>query len=78
MFKAFPKGVYYYHKKILTLENNCSLWKKKGVLQLALLNVWVANDTCNSLYLYVASANEQIAWIVELQVIIHTMQLIAT
>jgi hypothetical protein len=36
--------------------------KKKGVLQLALqLNFWVVEDTCNSLYLYVVNANEQVA-----------------
>jgi hypothetical protein len=36
-------------------------YEKKGVLQLALqLNFWVVEDTCNSLYLYVVSANGQI------------------
>jgi hypothetical protein len=35
--------------------------KKKGVLQLALqLNFLVVKDTCNSLYLYIVSANGQI------------------
>jgi len=50
--------------------------KKKGVLQLALqLNVWVANDTCNSLYLYIVSANGQIAWVAKLQLIAIPIQL---
>jgi len=50
---------------------------KKGVLQLALqLNFWIVENTCNSLYLYVVSANKQVAWIVELQLIIYIVQLI--
>jgi hypothetical protein len=36
--------------------------RKRGVLQLALwLNFLVAKDICNSLYLYIVSANEQVA-----------------
>jgi len=47
--------------------------------QLALqLNFWVAKDTCNSLYLYTMSANEQVAWAAELQLAIYMVQLIAT
>ncbi len=34
-------------------------------------------NTCNSLYLYVTSANGQVAWVAKLQLIIYTMQLIA-
>ncbi len=50
-----------------------------GVLQLALqLNFWVAKDTCNSLYLYVVSVNKQVAWVAKLQLIVCTLQLIAT
>jgi hypothetical protein len=50
-----------------------------GVLQLALqLNFWVVEDTCNSLYLYAMSVNKQVAWIVELQLIIYMVQFIAT
>jgi hypothetical protein len=53
--------------------------RKKCVLQLALrLNFWVVEDTCNSLYLYTVSANEQVAWVMELQLIVYTVQLIAT
>ncbi len=38
--------------------------QKRGVLQLALqLNFWVVEDTCNSHYLYVISANGHVAWI---------------
>jgi hypothetical protein len=52
--------------------------RKMGVLQLALsLNFWVAEDTCNSLYLYVVSANGQVAWVIELQFTIYAMQFIA-
>jgi hypothetical protein len=41
--------------------------KKNGVLLLALqLNFWVAEDTYISLYVYMVSVNEQVAWIVEL------------
>ncbi len=37
------------------------LWKR-GVLQMALqLNFWITKVTCNSLYLYVASVNKQVA-----------------
>ncbi len=54
------------------------LWKKKSVLQLALqLNFWVAMDTCNSLYLYVMSSNEQVAWVAKLQLTIYMVHLIA-
>jgi hypothetical protein len=35
-------------------------------------------DTCNSLYLYVMSYNEQVAWIAKLQLTIYMVQLIAT
>jgi len=50
-----------------------------GVLQLALqLNFWVVKGTCNSLYLYTMSVNRQVAWIVELQLIVYTVQFIAT
>jgi hypothetical protein len=53
--------------------------KKKGVLQLALqLNFWVAKDTYNSLYSYVVSANEQVAWVAKLQLIVCIVQLITT
>jgi len=41
-------------------------------------NFWVAKDICNSLYLYVVSANKQVAWIAKLQLIIYTVQFIAT
>jgi hypothetical protein len=52
----------YYH--LLTLLQLFTLWKKMGVLQLALyLNFWVAPNTSNSLYLYIVSANEQVAWV---------------
>jgi hypothetical protein len=48
-----------------------------NVLQPALqLNFWVAKDSCNSLYLYVMNVNEQITWIVELQLTIYMVQLI--
>jgi len=50
------------HDKKKMVTNNIkeapSLWKKKGVLQLALqLNFWIIKDTCNSLYLYVVGVN---------------------
>jgi hypothetical protein len=36
--------------------------RKRGALQVALqLNFWIASDTCNSPYLYVVSAIEQVA-----------------
>jgi len=42
-------------------------YKKSCVLQLALQpNLWVAEDTCNSLYLYVVNMNRQIAWVAKL------------
>jgi hypothetical protein len=74
---------------IITLYKNksiCSLFlqfeiimKKNDVLQLALqFNFLIIKDTCNSLYLYATSVNKQVEWIVELQFIIYTMQLIAT
>jgi hypothetical protein len=54
-------------------------YEKKGVLQLALqLNFWVAKDTCNSLYLYAVSANGQVEWVAELQLIVYTVQFITT
>jgi hypothetical protein len=53
--------------------------RKRGVLQLALqLNFWIVKDTCNSLYLYIGNANEQVAWIVEFQFTVYAMQLITT
>jgi hypothetical protein len=53
-------------------------YEKKGVLQLALqLNLWVAEYTCNSFYLYTMSANGQVTWITKLQLTVYTMQLIA-
>jgi hypothetical protein len=33
-------------------------------------------DTCNSLYLYTVNANEQVAWVAKVQLIIYIMQLI--
>jgi hypothetical protein len=51
--------------------------REKNVLQLALqLKNSIAKDTCNSLYLYIVNVNEQVAWIVELQLIVYTMQFI--
>jgi hypothetical protein len=44
------------------------IMRKRGVLQLVLqFNFWVAEDTCNSLYLYIVSANGQVAWVAKLQ-----------
>jgi hypothetical protein len=41
--------------------------RKKDVLQLVLqLNLWVAQNTWNSLYLYIMNANKKVAWIIEL------------
>jgi len=55
-----------------------ALWEKMGVLQLALQpNFWVAMTTCNSQYFYVVNVIKQIAWVVELQLIIYMVQLIA-
>ncbi len=52
---------------------------KRGVLQLALqLNFWIVKYTCNSVYLYIVSVNGQVAWVVELQLIVCMVQLIAT
>jgi len=49
-----------------------------GVLQLALqLNFWVVKEICYSMYLYVVSANRQVAWVIELQFTIYAVQLIA-
>jgi hypothetical protein len=63
---------------IKSIDFKTNHYEKKGVLQLALqLNFWVAKDICNSLYLYTMSANGQVAWVVELQFIVYTMQLIA-
>jgi hypothetical protein len=62
------------HVIILSFDGNyhlvidATLWKQGLVLQLALqFNFWVVKDICNSLYLYVVSANEQIAWVAKLQ-----------
>jgi hypothetical protein len=53
--------------------------KKKGVLQLTLQPIfWVAYDTCYLMYLYEVSANKQVAWVVQLQFIMYTMQFIVT
>jgi len=53
--------------------------RKMGVLQLALqLNFWIVEDICNSLYLYVVSVNEQVAWVAELQLTVYTVQFIVT
>jgi hypothetical protein len=50
-----------------TNGHDSKYYKKKGVLQLALqLNFWVVKDICNSMYLYIVSVNEQLAWVVEL------------
>jgi hypothetical protein len=57
----------------------CSLWKKKVFCNWpSYFNFWVVEDTCNLLYLYVVSANEQVAWVVELQLIVYVVQFIAT
>jgi len=54
-----------------------NIMRKRGVLQLALqLNFWIIEYICDSLYLYVVSANGQIAWVVELQLIVYTVQFI--
>jgi len=37
------------------------IMKKMGILQLKFF--WVVKDICNSLYLYIMSANGQVAWI---------------
>ncbi len=39
---------------------------------------WVAKDACNLLYLYVMTANGQVASVAELQFNIYTVQFIAT
>ncbi len=53
--------------------------RKKGALQLALqFNFWVTKDTCNSLYLYVMSANKQVTWVAKLQLTVYIVQLITT
>jgi hypothetical protein len=55
------------------------IMKKRDVLQLVLqLNFIIVEDTYNSLYLYDVSANEQVAWVGELQLIVYTMQFIVT
>ncbi len=52
-------------------KRHSNIMRKKGVLQLALqLNFWVAKDICNSLYLYIMNANEQVAWVTKLQLTI--------
>jgi hypothetical protein len=52
---------------------------KRGVLQLALqLSFWVVMTTCNSPYFYTLSVIKQVAWVVQLQLIIYVVQLIAT
>ncbi len=49
-------------------RGQCSLWKKKVFCNWpCYFNFWVVEDTCNLLYFYVVSANEQVAWVVELQ-----------
>jgi hypothetical protein len=53
--------------------------RQKGALHLALQpSFWIAKDICNSLYLYIESANEQVAWVAELQLIVYIMQFIIT
>jgi hypothetical protein len=64
---------------IKSLDLKTNHYEKRGVLQLALqFNFWVVEDICNSLYLYAMSANGQVAWVVKLQLIVYTVQLIAT
>jgi hypothetical protein len=64
--RIFPSYVF------LSFVNEILIWKKNGVLQLALqLNFWIAKDTCNSMYLYIVSVNGKIAWIAELQLTIY-------
>jgi len=67
----------------LVIMMNCawmvSIMRKKSVLQLALqLNFWVANNTCNTLYLYTVGANRQVAWVVKLQLVVYGVQLTVT
>jgi len=38
----------------------------------------MVKDTCNSLYLYIVIANKQVTWVVELQLNVYMVQLIAT
>jgi len=58
--------------------NRSYIMRKMGVLQLALqFNFWIAKDTCNSSYLYAMSINGQVAWIIELQLTVYTLQFIA-
>jgi hypothetical protein len=53
------------------------IMRRKGALQLALqLNFLVIEDICNSLYLYAMNVNGQVAWVVGLQLIVYTVQLI--
>jgi hypothetical protein len=52
-------------KRICTMVLKGFHYGKKNALQLALqFNFWVVEDNCNSLYLYVVSANGQVAWVV--------------
>jgi len=53
-------------KQVMEGNKYCMFWhthnEKKGVLQLALqLNFLIIEDICNSLYLYIVTANEQVA-----------------
>jgi hypothetical protein len=43
-----------------------------------MFNFLITKDSCNSLYLYAMSVNKQVAWVIELQLTIYTMQFIAT
>jgi hypothetical protein len=59
----------------ILLELYNFIMRKRGVLQVALqLNFWVEEDICNSLYLYVMSANGQVAWVAALQFIVYMVQ----
>jgi len=58
-------------KQVMEGNRYCTFWhihnEKRGVLQLALqLNFWVVEDICNSLYLYIVTIKEQVAWVAEL------------
>jgi hypothetical protein len=54
-------------------------YEKNGCFAIGLATqFWIAPDIYNSLYLYTMSANKQVAWVVGLQLIVYTVQLIVT
>jgi hypothetical protein len=63
---------------VLCIDSNLH-YEKKGCFTTSLVTQFLScKKKLNSLYLYTMSANEQVAWIIELQFTIYMVQFIAT